>query len=97
MFSVQKLFLLILSSGIVAIASSQVGISETGTVPDPNAILDISSTTKGFLPPRMTTAQRDQIPNPPNGLQIFNTDCNAINYNAGSSDVPEWVSVIAGN
>jgi hypothetical protein len=38
-----------------------------------SSILTISSTTKGFLPPRMTTAQRDAIATPAQGLQIFNT------------------------
>ncbi|MFM2394223.1 MAG: hypothetical protein RLZZ546_2205 [Bacteroidota bacterium] len=48
------------------------------TTPDSSAILDISSTTKGLLLPRMTTAQRDAIVNPVNGLMIYNieTDCN---------------------
>ncbi|KXK56556.1 MAG: hypothetical protein UZ07_CHB004001393, partial [Chlorobi bacterium OLB7] len=38
--------------------------------PDPAAILDLTSTTAGLLVPRMTTAQRDAIPAPPNGLLI---------------------------
>lgn len=40
---------------------------------DPSAICDIQSTTKGMLPPRMTTAQRDAILSPAEGLEIFNT------------------------
>ncbi len=40
---------------------AQVGINATGTAPDPKAILDISSTSKGLLIPRMTTAQRIAI------------------------------------
>ncbi|MFH6999344.1 hypothetical protein ACHRVZ_15545 [Flavobacterium sp. FlaQc-57] len=41
-----------------------------------NAVLDIESNTKGFLPPRMTKAQRNAIASPPSGLQIWCTDCN---------------------
>jgi hypothetical protein len=37
------------------------------------AILQADSTTKGFLPPRMTTTQRDAISSPPAGLVIYNT------------------------
>jgi len=41
--------------------------------PNVSAILDLTSTTRGFLPPRMTTAQRDAIGTPGDGLQIYNT------------------------
>jgi hypothetical protein len=56
-----------------AIAQGKVGIGP-GT-PDPSAILDVSSTTKGFLSPRMTEAQRDDIDSPADGLIISCTDC----------------------
>lgn len=51
----------------------------------PDAILDISSTTSGILIPRMTTAQRDLIPSPSLGLQIFNTTTNCFNVWNGSA------------
>jgi len=60
----------------------QVGIG--GTSPNPHAILDLGSTTQGFLPPRMTTAQRDAIPTPPAGLIIYNTDTNKLNLFTGT-------------
>ena len=44
-----------------------------------SAILDIRSTTKGFLPPRMTTTQRDAISSPAAGLIIYNTTTNKLN------------------
>ena len=44
------------------------------TTPDPSAALDIVSSSRGLLPPRLTTAQRDAIPAPAAGLIIFNTD-----------------------
>lgn len=40
---------------------------------DASALVEINSTTKGFLPPRMTTAQRDAISSPATGLIIYNT------------------------
>jgi uncharacterized protein (TIGR02145 family) len=57
---------------------AQVGIGTT--TPAATAQLDVSSTSKGFLPPRMTTAQRDAILNPADGLIIFNTTTNYLNY-----------------
>ena len=54
-------------------------ISSGGTVginqpaPEATSILDIVSTTKGFLSPRMTTTERDAISFPANGLSIYNT------------------------
>ena len=55
--------------------------------PTPNAssILDLTSTTLGFLPPRMTTAQRDLIPLPASGLVIFNTTTNKLNVYANNT------------
>lgn len=41
------------------------------TIPNAKAILDISSTTQGFLPPRMTTKQRTAISSPAEGLCIY--------------------------
>jgi hypothetical protein len=43
--------------------------------PNASAKLDISSTTQGFLPPRMTYAQRQAITSPATGLVVFCTNC----------------------
>lgn len=56
-----------------------------GATPDADAILDLQSTTKGFLPPRMTTGQRDAIVTPPAGLEIFNTTTAKKNLYSGSA------------
>ena len=46
-----------------------------GTVtPDASAILDLSATTKGFLPPRMTETERLAIASPTIGLMVYQTD-----------------------
>lgn len=55
----------------VTSANGNVGI---GTItPNASAILDLSSTTKGFLPPRVTTTQKNAIPSPPEGLIVYDT------------------------
>lgn len=51
----------------------QVGIGTTN--PAASAALDIESTTKGLLIPRLTQTQRDAIDSPATGLMIFCTDC----------------------
>lgn len=53
--------------------SQNVGIG-TAT-PHPSAALDVSAANQGFLPPRITLAQRNAITNPPAGLVVWCTDC----------------------
>ena len=76
-------FSLFLLTGISLFA--QVGISANGSSPNASAILDVNSTTRGMLPPRMTTAQRNAIVSPAGGLVIFNTDEKALNVYAGTA------------
>lgn len=54
--------------------AQSVAINATGATAANSAILDVSSTTKGFLGPRMTQAQRNAIPSPADGLLIYQTD-----------------------
>ena len=54
---------------------AQVGINTDGSSPDPSSIVDAKSSTKGFLIPRMTAAQRDAITSPAAGLMVFCTYC----------------------
>lgn len=53
--------------------------------PDASAVIDLTSTTKGFLPPRMTTTERDAISTPAEGLVIYNTTTQVLNFYNGSS------------
>ena len=53
-------------------ANAQIGIG-TNT-PNASAKLDVTSTDKGFLPPRMTAAQKTAIATPATGLLVFQTD-----------------------
>ena len=64
--------------------TNNVGIGTTS--PAATAALDITSTTKGFLAPRMTTIQRDAIVSPPIGLIIYDTTANKVSVRVNS----EW-------
>ena len=63
-------------------ANAQVGIGTTN--PKDDAALDVESTTKGFLPPRMDNAERDAIASPAQGLVIYNTDTDCVQWYDGS-------------
>jgi len=70
---------------------SQVGI---GTVtPDKSSMLDVSSTNKGFLYPRLTEVERDGIVNPAKGLTVYNLDEDCLQINSGTSSSPDWSCV----
>ncbi len=71
-------------------ANAQVAINTDGTDPNPSAMLDVISTIKGFLPPRMSTAQMNDITSPPAGLMIYNT---TINYPAFFNGT-EWLAAL---
>ena len=66
-------------------------ISDTPTSPDPSSVLDISSTSKGLLIPRMTSTQRLAIVNPSNALMVFDTDSSCILFY--KSSVSQWYSM----
>ena len=51
-----------------------------GTTPNASALLDVSSTTQGFLPPRMTTTQINAIANPQEGLIVYDTTLHSLFY-----------------
>lgn len=64
-------------------ANAQVGIGTT--TPVASSMLDITSTTKGFLMPRMTTANRTAIASPARGLQVFDTTTLSVWYFDGTT------------
>ena len=67
------LLLIVVLFNTYGIAQS-VSINEDGSEPDPTAILDLKSTDKGILVPRMTQIQREAIVNPATGLLVYQND-----------------------
>lgn len=64
------------------------GIGIGTSTPDPSAALDLSSTTGGFLMPRMKSAQRQAIANPATGLLVFDIDKNCLYLFDGTKWAP---------
>ena len=72
-------------------AQNNVGIGTA--VPDASSLVDMTSTTLGFLAPRMTKAQRDAISNPARGLIVFVIDSLTFYYNTSNIPAtPNWVT-----
>ncbi len=90
MKEIKLLFVLITMISTQTI-TAQVSINTDGTTPDGSAMLDIKSTDKGFLPPRMTETEIGNIASPANGLLVFSTSDNKV-YVFVSPD-NEWKEV----
>jgi hypothetical protein len=90
----KKSLFLILICGIIFNSSfAQVGIGTS--TPEPSSALDISSTTKGILAPRLTTAEKMAITAPAESLLVYDTDENAFYY--FNTSIPAWVKMNGGS
>ncbi len=84
----KKIFIIIcISFSVIKTYSQNVGIGTTS--PNAAAQIDISSTTKGVLIPRMTEAEKNAVASPPQGLLVFNTSSNSFQYYNGAS----WINI----
>ncbi len=91
--------LLLVSAVLVSMTSfaQSISISNSGATPDASAMLDIKSTDKGLLVPRMTATDRGSIASPATGLIVYQMDgASGFYYNGGTPQSPSWVLLIAG-
>ena len=65
---------LLVFTSVKIFAQQGVAINTSGAQAHSSAMLDVSSTDKGMLIPRVTTAQRLSVPTPANGLLVYDTD-----------------------
>lgn len=83
--------LFILSLSFYASAQN-VGINTDASTADNSAMLDVKSTEKGMLIPRMTAAQRNLIASPATGLLVYQTDgTSGFYFNQGTPSVKNWI------
>jgi hypothetical protein len=73
--------------------AQSVGIGTTS--PNSSAQLDISSTSRGLLIPRMSTTAISAIGSPAKGLMVYDTTQNQLVVNMGTAAAPDWENVVA--
>ena len=81
----RRIILSSLLSLMVFISYAQVGINSDGSSPESSAMLDVKSTSKGVLVPRMTTTQRTDINSPATGLLVYDNTSGSFWYYNGAS------------
>lgn len=91
MYPMRTLFFSFLSMAAIHLSAQPMGIGTS--TPNAAAQLELQANNKGLLAPRMTTAQRNSIAFPPEGLLVFVTNNNTFSYNAGSSANPVWRTI----
>jgi hypothetical protein len=77
------------------LSAQNVGINDDNSTPDPNAMLDVKSSSKGVLFPRMTTAQRTSLgnANPTEGMLVFDTNVEGYFFFVNGG----WVQLASGS
>jgi hypothetical protein len=65
------------------ISDNGTSVGFKNTSPHASALIDMTATNQGFLPPRMTNAQRDAIASPAEGLTVYVTDSTSESYPKG--------------
>jgi hypothetical protein len=76
----------------ISVKAQNIGIGTS--TPDASASLEIKSTAKGFLLPRMNTAAVNAISNPAKGLLVLDTATNQLMVNMGTPSSPNWQTIV---
>lgn len=84
------LLMLMVCTSLTVPLSAQLKIGNNTQAISSAALMEVESTTKGVLIPRLNTVQRNAMNNPPSGLMIYNTDLNCIQVNNGTPALADW-------
>jgi len=90
MKKIQVLFCAMLIGFGLTVQGQNVAVNANGNQADPSALLDVASTTRGMLVPRMTTLQRSAIANPAIGLLVYDLNTSSFWYYEGTA----WTEII---
>ena len=77
----------------LTVTAQSLAINTDGSTANASAILDVKSTTKGILIPRLSTTQRTSIVSPADGLLVFDSTANSFWVFDGTA----WQEIVAGN
>src|SRR6476661_5090251 len=88
----KALLLVLLLGGSLPVVGQSVGINDSNSSADNSAVLDVQSTSKGMLIPRMLTTQRTGISAPATGLLVFDTTTNSFWFYTGTA----WTELVSG-
>lgn len=91
---------IVLLSGLQSSIAQNIAINSTGAMPDDSAMLDVASTAKGLLIPRITLASLTDvatIPTPANSLLVYNSVATYVPvgyyYNTGTTTAAVWIKL----
>lgn len=86
----KRFTLLMAFLGLSTLLNAQIKIGDNAATVNPNALLELESTNKALLLPRLSQAQIDGMQNVPAGMLVYNNTTNAINIRTNSS----WVTLV---
>jgi hypothetical protein len=90
-FIMKKVIMSVAAAALLSLSTmAQVAINTDGSAANSSALLDVKSTTKGVLVPRMTIEERNLISQPAAGLLVFCTNNNQYFMNQGTPATPSW-------
>jgi len=89
----KKLLTWLLLCSITIPSMAQLKVGNNPTTLNASAALEVEHTSRGFLPPRLSTTQRNAIANPATGLVIFNTNNSSLEQNIGTASSPSWNAI----
>jgi hypothetical protein len=87
---IKKLTLMVVLVLTAFFTSGQVKIGDNPTTLSSSSILELESTSKGFVPTRLDANQISNLADPATGMMVYNTNLSCIQVNLGTPAIPAW-------